>query len=194
MTSKVYICNLALSHIGHKSPIASLTEKSTEAKTCSLHYNQVLGILLQSFPYQFSERKISLAEVDNDWPERYAFAYSKPSDLLAIRRILPIIDIANTPTPISYSFRSNKIYCDHSPARLSYSAFVDDPTIYPPLFVEAFSWALALRLSYVITKEVRLQNMAKVEAEAKTKAAQASDANNEPNTYTVESEFHAARL
>lgn len=61
VSSDVIIANLALSAIGTRSTIVSLTETSVEAQTIALHYNNVRDQLLREAPWNFARKQLNLA-------------------------------------------------------------------------------------------------------------------------------------
>lgn len=61
IASDTIICNLALSAIGTRSTITSLTEASAEAQTCALHYVNVRNELLRDANWNFARKQINLA-------------------------------------------------------------------------------------------------------------------------------------
>src|SRR4051794_30649570 len=87
MASIVSICNLALSNVG-KPSISDLNEGSAEAKACKQFYEHVRDTLLQAFPWRFAGKTQALAEVTNDKPNRWQFAYARPTDCLKFGRVV----------------------------------------------------------------------------------------------------------
>lgn len=99
----VAIANMALSAIGTRSTIASLSEDSPEAATCQLWYQQCRDGLLRAFPWNWARRQVVLAlyksaagTLENPQgtlpePARpWRYEYSWPSDCLAALYILPV--------------------------------------------------------------------------------------------------------
>jgi hypothetical protein len=97
------IANMALSAIGTRSTIASLTEDSTEAQTCSLWFDQVRDGLLRSLPWNWARRQVVLAIYKSaagtpenpqgalpEPPRPWRYEYSWPADCLDARYILPL--------------------------------------------------------------------------------------------------------
>jgi hypothetical protein len=65
VTSDTVIGNLALSAIGTRSTIVSLTENSAEAQTINLHYANVRDELLREAHWNFARKQIALALVND---------------------------------------------------------------------------------------------------------------------------------
>lgn len=183
MTSIVSICNLALSNLGAGN-INDLGEASTEARACSQFYEVTRDLLLQSYPWRFAGKTQSLAELENDKPGAWAYSYKRPADCLKVRWVrrqysryddcpqTPQTEIANP-----YDIEGERIYCNLSPAFLCYTFKLTDPTRYPPLFVEALAWHLAVRLAMPLTRDPSIRNDAFQLAQAARLAAEMADAN-----------------
>jgi hypothetical protein len=170
MTSVVGICNLALSHIAAKSTIESLNEDSEEARFCSLHYAPSRDAVLRDHDWAFARKTVELAVPSGESaPVRWKYIYTYPSDCLAARRVLtgtsdthawpyvydhddwdysPMIGEA-IPFEVGLAADSSgmRIYTGISPATLAYTAKVNNTELFDPLFVEAFSWRLALAVT-----------------------------------------------
>lgn len=199
MTSIVSICNLALTNLG-KENISALSEPTPEARACNQFYSHVLDLLLQSYPWRFAGKTLSMAEVINDRPGAWGYAYRRPIDCLKIRwmrREYSLVD----PSPLSsqdeittpFDFEGETIYCDLSPAFLRYTQRLTDPSRFSPLFVEAMAWHLAVRLAMPLTRDSKVRadayQLARV---AKNDAAEA-DANEVRETSDHESDFIRGR-
>ncbi|TCA47712.1 hypothetical protein E0J16_27545 [Rhizobium pisi] len=92
MTSIISICNLALASIG-KDSINALSEPTVEAPACNRLFAPARDALLQAYPWRFAGRTRSLAEIENDRPGEWAYAYDRPVDCLAIRGIRSTLDV-----------------------------------------------------------------------------------------------------
>lgn len=86
--SQVSICNMALSHLSIGKVIASITEKSAEARACSAFYDQAKDEVLRDFAWPFATRTVTLALVAPQPTPEWAYSYRYPSDCLAARRLL----------------------------------------------------------------------------------------------------------
>jgi len=175
MSSVVYICNLALGNIG-KDDIASIDEASAEARACKKFYSIVLDTTLQSYPWRWAGKTASLAQVTNDKPNRWLYAYQRPVDCLKVIRVVDESMAEYMPYGEgivsgghAYDIEGQTIYCDLSPAYLQYTQKITDPTKFPPMFTDALSMALSARIAYPITRDL------KVRADAVTLASQAME-------------------
>jgi hypothetical protein len=184
MTSVVVICSIALSNIG-KGNISDINEASEEARQCKMHYEATRDILLQAYPFRFARTAISLAEIGNLWPERWRYAYQRPSDCLKPIRMVPEIDDPDDGNALSFAVQANTIFCNQSPAKLEYTRRVEDPSLFPPLFQDALAFSLAAKIAMPLTRDQSLRKDAYELANAAMGAAQMADANEEPPHQTT---------
>ena len=199
MTSVVSICNLALSNLG-KQGIQSLADPDAQARACRQFYELTRDALLQVYPWRFAGKTQSLAELANDKPGAWGYAYRKPSDCLKVRWVRPAYSLVD-PSPQTlheeisnpYDVEGEMIYCNLSPAFLRYTAKVEDPTKFPPLFVDALSWSLSARIALALTKDVKLRGDAYQLAQQARAAAEAFDANEVRETSDHSSELVEVR-
>ena len=199
MASDVTICNLALSNIG-KDTINALTDAGAEARACSQFYTITLEMLLQSYPWRFAGRVVSLAEIANDRAGQWAHAYQRPSDCMKIRGVraeyseetgaVARQDEITTP----FEVEGSTIYCDLSPAVLRYTSNNLDQALFPPMFVDALSWHLAVRLAMPLTRDPKIRADAWQVAQQMTAAAQMADANEQRETSDIMSELVTVRF
>lgn len=148
MASNVDICNMALSHCGISSFISSLDEASNEARVCALHLPLVRGAVLQDFPWNFARRRRLLAALAETPPANWAYVYALPEDCLAALFIaVPGMRAPRSDQRIPFEVAANDtqrvLYTDQPSAELVYSANVENPTLFDPLFIQALSFALA---------------------------------------------------
>ena len=71
MASTVDICNLALAHLGDTATVASIDppEGSAQSEHCARFYPIARDSLLEMHAWNFSMRRINLAQLTNSWPE-----------------------------------------------------------------------------------------------------------------------------
>lgn len=198
MASVVSICNLALSNIG-KENINALTDAGAEAKACRQFYDHTLLILLQGYPWRFAGKTQSLAEVANDKPGQWGYAYARPSDCLKVRWVRPQYSEDDFPltrqeeVSIPYEVDGGLIYTGLSPAFLRYTFSLNDPSKFSPLFTDALAWHLAVRLSMPLTRDPRIRAEAFQIANTTTGQAQMADANEERSSSDFVTEFVTGR-
>lgn len=200
MTSVVSICNLALSNIGKES-INALSEPTPEARACNQFYEHVRDMLLQAYPWRNAGKTQSLAQVTNDKPGAWGYAYKRPVDCLKVRWVQPKyseqdVDITGAKLDdfgIMHEIEGDTIYCDISPAFLRYTYRLTDPTKFSPLFVEALAWHLSVRLAMPLTRDPKVRSDAFSIANAAQASAQTADANEVRETSDTSSDLVKAR-
>ena len=130
--SLIDTCNRALSAIGARSTIASLTEASPEAAACSLHFASVRDALLRMADWDFAtftatatllkaapgtpENPGGAAIWSNAYPPPpWLFEYVYPADCLRVQRVLPAATAAAAgavpifPTSAGGGFRGSAV-------------------------------------------------------------------------------------
>ncbi|RJT42008.1 hypothetical protein D3227_04840 [Mesorhizobium waimense] len=201
MSSIVSICNLALSNLG-KDNISALTDAGAEALACNQFYDHVRDTLLQVYPWSFAAKTASLAEVANDKVGSWGYAYRRPTDCLKVRYVRPAYTENQTSDltaaksdafGFAHEIEGQTIYCDLSPAFLRYTYRLTDPTKYTPLFIEALSWHLAVRMAMPLTRDPKVRADAYQLAQATQNTASAADANEDRETSDHDSEFVTER-
>jgi hypothetical protein len=204
MASTVSICNLALGHLG-ADKIDALTEASTEARACNRFYSQTLDALLAAgHPWRFARHEAVLAEVTGVTGGRWSHTYALPADLLRVREVRPpdgTLSGVILPGDLTsrdeggapYALFGDRLLTDLSPVSLSYIRRVDDPTKFPPLFVEALSWHLAARLAMPLTRDANQRQAAFQMALQTQAAASAADANDERTGSSFISDYERVR-
>lgn len=171
--SEVEICNMALGHVGNSSAIASLAEKSNEARACSLYYAQCRDEVLSAFPWPFATVINALTLVASDPTTEWSYSYRYPADALATFRIPSGFDRLATgfvgttwgltpwgwplfpSIPVPYRIVSDAsgklIYTDMASATIEYTSRLTDVTQYPADFTAALALRLAADVAPTVT-------------------------------------------
>lgn len=150
-TSKVEICNLALIRLNSKL-ITSLDESNQEARLCNILYPRLLEEMLRSHAWNFATRREYLAQLDAEY-NGFEYAYSYPSDCLMARYIVNPVNLKDEvlfEVHASKDLSSKVILTDQDSAELVYTAYVKIPSMFDPLFVDAFSLLLGSRLAVAL--------------------------------------------
>lgn len=199
MSSVIFICNLALSNIG-KENIQDLSDPEPAARACNQFYGHVRDTLLQSYPWRFAGKTEILAEITNTKSNRWLYAFARPTDCLKVRRItseLMLDHVADADGGVAggipYAIEGQTIYSGISPAYLEYTFRNEDPTQYPPMFIEALAWQLATRLAMPLTRDPAIQQRAFELGRAMQASAAAEDANEERETANTANGLEEAR-
>ena len=89
MASVVDLCNMALSHLGAETLIASISppDGSAEAGYCATFYPMARQVALSEHAWTFAKTRAQLAQVTNP-STVWAYAYALPSDCVDPVRVL----------------------------------------------------------------------------------------------------------
>ncbi|MGP1254930.1 MAG: hypothetical protein ACTS10_10985 [Kiloniellales bacterium] len=214
MTSVVSICNLALTRIGAQT-INDLEEASSAARHCKALYEPTRDALLQMYPWRFARQRVVLAALaltEADQPREWAEVYALPSDCLQPVYIEPQDagpvyaydrchkgaeywrgQIPDATPP--YEVRAGRrIMTDEEEAVLIYTARIEDPTRFDPLFVEALSWRLAADLATALKGDIQRRREALGEAVTAINQAAATDGMAATNRMQRDADWVSARL
>ncbi len=140
-TSVVDICNNALIRIGSKT-ITSLGDGDKVSNACNAVYEQTRDMLLRQHLWNFAIKRAQLASEDADPAFGFAYSYPLPSDFIRVRALE---DMAS-----GYKIEQGKLLTDDSQVKLIYVSVITDVTKFDPLFVEALTLSLAVKLSYIL--------------------------------------------
>lgn len=151
MESVAQICNMALSHLGVSYSIQDVdSELSTEAQACRLFYASCRDEVLRAFRWPFATVIETLALVEEEPNDEWAFSYRYPSACLDIRRILSGTRTDSRTTRVPYRVARDStarlIFCDMEEAEVEYTQQVTNPTEFDPQFGLALSYLLASRI------------------------------------------------
>lgn len=150
MASKTQIGNIMLARIGSAKQVANVeTEQRVEARTIRLFFEDDRKFVLRGFPWPFATSYATLnlvsgsstSPVNYDW----IYAYRMPSDCLYVRRIVTVNGRKETNPPpfrVGRDEQGKLIYTNETDAQIEYTADVDDPEEFDPLFVSAFAWKI----------------------------------------------------
>jgi hypothetical protein len=155
MASDVTICNLALMRIGVSQPIADLSEQTTAAILANTIFADTRDLVLRSAHWGFARKVAALALVAEDPTDDWGFSYRYPADAVDIRKIrsgLRRVDPRDE--RVSYELSSDGsgllIYTDQEDAVAEYTWRVTTVEWYPPDFVSALAWRLAVDLAMAL--------------------------------------------
>lgn len=169
MASLIELCNRALANVA-KGQIASLNEQSLESRECVRFAQPLLDEMIAwSDNMPLGRRRVVLAEVANDRPAEWSYAYAQPSDMetpIAIRRVeeagraLPEGGPFNFPLqdgfPLRFQIEGATIYSNVPTATLIYTASTIDASELGGLMQKAFVDELAARIAMPLTKDPKV--------------------------------------
>jgi hypothetical protein len=147
-TSDVSICNLALQRLG--SPrITQLTEDSPEARACNAAFEAIRDAELRKRAWKFSVKRATLAASAVEPDFEFGYAFPLPSDCI---RLLPPNRRELDWTVENHEGAPAILTNDGDSLEVRYISRITDPTLFDPLFVKAFSFALAEQLVEALTQ------------------------------------------
>lgn len=184
MTTEADIGNMALSKLGTRATITSLTENSTEARQINIWYATVRDDLLRVGDWNFARVYAPLA-LSGTPPSRWGYSYAYPSDCLKFRRIDAEISVQAIDPAVTFEIATDgtnrMIFTNFSEAIGVYTQRVTDPNRMDPEFIMALQTCLAAAIALAITQKESVANARVVEARAVIEQAAVDSANEEVN-------------
>lgn len=171
MTTVVDICNLALSRIGDRATITSISppEGSAQADHCARFWPMARDTALESKPWRFAAARAELALTD--YPTaNWSYAYFLPSDCLLARRVFPptvapsssssaifAADELGDDFDIRFDLETDAsgrvvLLTNEETATLLYTRRVTDPAKFTANFSDAVTWLLASYIAGPVLK------------------------------------------
>jgi hypothetical protein len=163
-SKEVDICNLALSYIGDKAKVTSISpsDGSHQADLCARYYPLARDMLLERHRWDFTIRQVSLTALSASGRTEWDYAYRLPGNFAGVIAVIPKDSTDDQTTegsiaPKPFAIEANSdldriLYCDISDAVLRYQAKVTDSTKFSQMFVHAVSWQLASMLAGTLIK------------------------------------------
>lgn len=180
-TSDAEICNIALGRIGQGQFISALGDPGTEAEACTVFYGTARDALLELVPWPFAETYADLAALDPDIYEipGWDFVYTLPTDCVAARYLWAGVEEPPEEQRIPFGLKrlasvGKVLVTNQEDAVLVYTARVVDVLQYPPTFVDALAWRLAVDLTMRIPVKPQTALAMQVKAQAALEAAGAA--------------------
>lgn len=155
-TSAVDICNLALVRAGVSKVISSLEEASVEAGVCRVIYPTALEATLAAAPWPFATKRAVLAPLASGGRGGFAFSYALPPDCIAVQEVFAgrrLREDQKVPFAIENEAETRILLTDHEDVEVKYTARVENPLVFHPLFVQALAWNLAEDLAISLSKD-----------------------------------------
>ena len=185
--TEVSICSEALLELGDQS-ILSLTDNTERARLCNRFYFTSRDELLENGHWKFATKRVKLSEDAVAPISEYDKQFVLPGDFLQLQET----DIPKRPG--AWRIEGTRLLTNEGAVTITYTARIEDTSLFPPLFAEALKWKLAWRMAKPITGQVSmedrmLQSFERVMQRAKTRDAQ----ENAPQAFEV-SDLVDARL
>lgn len=186
MASLIEICNRALTKLG-TARIMSLGDNNEQARALNTMLPLVIASELRAYTWNFSIKRVALAELSNAPSFDYARQFQLPSDCLRVLwagEVFPgpnLSDFQNGGV-VDYEVEGRLILTNlAAPLKLRYVANIEDPGQYDPLFSEALACKLAVELAESMTGSSTMRQMAWDEYRQAIRKALRSDAIEAPS-------------
>jgi len=150
-TSKLDIINLALLRIG-ESPIQSLDEASTPARTAKLLYDNSRRAILRDYDWNFAMKTAPLATVESDVSGCYAFVV--PADCLRVVEVFQ--SEGSQRSSIWFRVYGKRIYTHEYVPFVKYVKDEEDTSFFDSKFSEALTYKLAGELAMSVKQSESL--------------------------------------
>lgn len=214
MANLLDCCNRAIAEIAAGS-ISSLTDGSIEARECNRFAASLVTEISGWHEWGFAIVSVVLAQVTNDRPYEWQYAYALPSDMekpLVIRRQhnvegggqitlpagmwcgdepfhRPSMGNFSFPrqdgSPLAYIIEGPTLYTNVCNAILHYWQVLTDVSQFPPMLARAFELELAARICLPLQKNPQLAQAINQQAEMQRQRAAADDNNRHPRPAAV---------
>lgn len=153
------VCNLALDLL-REAPIANIDEKSSVAEWFQRNYAYLRKSTLRAYPWNFAIVRAELDADDTAPMFGWTYRYELPETCV---RLLPIrYEGKLNGSPIAHEIESGFILTNETePLQIRYVSDVESPDSWDPLFTQAFSALLALKMSHWLTGKASYVQIAK---------------------------------
>lgn len=171
MASAVDLCNIALSHLGARAQVSSISppDGSVEAGYCARFYPIARQEVIEAGNFSFVKKRVALAEVTNE-STIWSYAYALPADCLKPLRVLQLqyisasiywddltdwshVDALFTERgSSSFELEGQVLYTNEPEAVLLYKRDLTDTTRFTPLMSSTVGMVLAGYLAGPIIK------------------------------------------
>mgnify|MGYP001813053737 CR=1 FL=1 len=151
-TTKVGICNLALTEL-RGNPISNFdSDLSTEAKLCRAHYEHVREVVLEAKEWRFATRRLKLAAHVDTPAYGYKYQFKLPSDCL---RVLSASDKPNgkpeEDNNIDWEREEDFLMANTKVVYIRYTQNLAITTKFSPGFVQAMAVRLGAQMAVALT-------------------------------------------
>lgn len=182
--SKVELANQALDHIG-KDNIATLTSNVAQARKVNAAFERTIHSVLARSHWTFARKIAALANVTNDWAERWEYKYDLPNDCINPVRLIPTVDLQRR-EPIPFQRLGQSLYTNQPDAKLQYVFETDDTMAMPQQFLDACAFLLARNIAMPLTRKRSVYEDMNAMYEYHLGLAIEADQGSEPTWWTLD--------
>lgn len=145
MPSFTEMGQMALSHLGSGKTITDIeTEQSEEARALRTFQETALKKVMAAAPWPFCTEIVDLNLVEEDPNDDWDYSYVYPPQAIKIRKLLSGLTTdyrdSRVPFRLANSSTGKLIWTDQDDAQAEITVYEDDPTLYSPEFVMAFTY------------------------------------------------------
>lgn len=149
MASIVDICNLALSHLGNKAQVVSISpvDGSVEADYCARFYPIARDEILELGDWTFARTRASLTLLATNPSSTWTYAYALPSDCMVPRRLVTGNSTLHEDDSEDFDVEGSTLLTNLVDAVLIYTRPIEDPTRFSIGYVTSVSYKLGAYLA-----------------------------------------------
>lgn len=186
MTTKVKICSNAALLVGC-TPIADLTEDSTQARLILNLFDNVRDDLLRAHPWNFAIKRVTLSPLTTKPNHGFNYEFNAPSDNLRL------LGVDSLHIGLGFQFEGRKILSNANTINLRYVFRNEDVSTWSPDFISAVQYELASQIAYPIAKSDSLRQTLEQKAQYKLVIAKSNNAMENPSQRIQSNPLLAAR-
>ena len=156
------ICSDACVMLGAK-PISSFNEGTDEASIADRLYADIRNQALMLYPWSFSFKKTSIAQLVTTPTNEYRYEYQLPGDRLGSPRAVYDTNATGIPPRKEYRIMGSKLLTDYQQVYIDYQYAVpeyDMPSYFVQLLKYMMTWHLALPITDQTEKSQYWQSVA----------------------------------
>lgn len=182
------ICNIGLLRIGQRQLLDDLdSDRSASGKACKALFADARNAVLAELWWGFATKRATLATVANATRDGWTYVYATPLKMVAAQYVYS--GTRNPAAPIAFELfegetdGSTVLATDQAAAILSYTYQHETVIAWPPLFVDALAWRLAVELALAMQVKPQVglaMQKSYLVALAKAQAADANQTRRDP--------------
>lgn len=161
------IANVALLHIGQLELLDSLDDDTPAGHACKALWDLYRDATLEAFAWPFATARAVLSLVSGGERSGWAYAYVRPNDCIAVRYLYPGTTTPGEGQQIPFAEEGGSvdarglsgprlILTNQPQAELVYTARIERPALWSPMFRDALAARLAAVLAMSLAKNPAL--------------------------------------
>lgn len=156
--TKLIICNMALSRVGHdKLTQAQLVADAIRAaQLVNIHYENARDATLRAHPWNFAVKRVALVDTGEAPEFEFAYAFSMPDDCLKIIRTDSESEGINAEYRIENQNDVKVLVTDEGSCEIEYIAQITDTTLFDPQFTDILAQRIAAEICTGLTDNANM--------------------------------------